>query len=71
MTGEIKVAFNSDTGETQVSAAMDTQEMKNFSISVLLTAIKLIMAYKASPIIKPGVVPPGNGKLPIPMKLSN
>ncbi len=63
ITGRIVINFNTATGETQVSAAMDTQEMKNLSIGVLLQAIQIILHYKASAILRPtpAAVPPLNG----------
>jgi hypothetical protein len=62
--GQIIIAFDTGTGKTIVSAAMDNQEMKNLSIKVLLQAISIIMDYKASPIIKaPSGIIPGNGKI--------
>ncbi len=73
MTGEIRIAFNTDKGEVLVAAAMENQDQKNFTVGILLSAIKLVMSYQKSAIIKPAAVqvPAGNGKPPFPMKLSN
>jgi len=64
MTGDIRIAFDTDTGRVMVGAAMDTQEQKNMSVGILLSAIKLILDYKASAIIKPSTMP-GNGNIPV------
>ncbi len=62
MKGMITVAFDTTPEQTQVmvSADMRDQDKKNFSIGVLLEAIKVIMQYQASPIIKPASMN-GNG----------
>ena len=62
MKGEIKITFDwsPERMELNVSAGMQSQEQKNFSTTVLLEAIKVIMNYKHDPLIVPqaaGVLP--------------
>jgi len=63
MKGTITIAFDHNNEQTQVmvSADMSSQQRKNFSIAILLEAIKVIMAYEHSPIIKAASLPNGNG----------
>ncbi len=63
MKGTITVAFDYSPERTQVmvTAGMQNQEAKNFSIHILLEAIKVIMNYQHSPIITPASLPNGNG----------
>lgn len=61
MKGMITVAFDYTPEATQVtvSADMRDQAKKNFSIIILMEAIKVILNYEHSPIIKPAALHPG------------
>lgn len=66
MKGQIKIDFDWTPQETKlnISAGMATQEQKNFSINVLLEAIKVVMNYQHNPLIVPAaaaVLPVRNG----------
>lgn len=68
MIGQIKIEFNSDTGQIMLNAPLDTQEQKNLTIKVLAAAIPIVIQYEKSPIIKPTpngkplIVPPPQPK---------
>ncbi len=68
MTGEIKIIFDTDKQQMMVSAMMETQEQKNFTIGELLKAIKIVIDYKPNPIIRAASLPGGNGTPPIPIR---
>jgi hypothetical protein len=60
MKGAINIQFDTESGQVLVGAVMTTQEEKNMSVGVLLSAIKLILDYKASAILTPAGMG-GNG----------
>ncbi len=64
MTGEIRIVFDTDKQQMMVSAGMETQEQKTFSIKQLLMAINIVLDYKPNPIIRAASMP-GNGNIPV------
>ncbi len=61
---KIEIVFDDVTGNMMVGATMDNQGQKDFTIKMLISAIKIIVDYQ-KPVIERATAMPLAGKIPL------